>query len=95
MNEPSPRAPVERIVGRLESDEDILRDVYMTRAQRDACERILADAKRARYMLENAEWFRFDQRTHLAVLVPAGSILDSYGTRERAIDDAMGKQPNA
>lgn len=46
------------------------------------------DAERGRYMLRNAEWFRYDERTHLAVRVPNGSDLSCKAMREHAIDAA-------
>lgn len=45
-----------------------------------------ADARRGRYVVQNAEWRRNEGRTYLMVRVPGGSDLSCVATRERALD---------
>ena len=53
-----------------------------------------ADAERGRFMIANGGWYRSEEQTHLAVLVPHGSDLSCVAMRRDAIDTAMkGKQP--
>lgn len=50
--------------------------------------RLRADAERWRYCNANAEWFRNEERTHIAIAVKHGADLSCKALREIAIDAA-------
>lgn len=66
-------------------------DVAALRAENESLRK---DAERGRHVLKYGAWYRDDeeQRTMLKVLVPYGSDLSCYATRENAIDAAIREQ---